>query len=134
MYGISDAQIERPVSASLRRKADSPLTLRVSDADRRRKVGGARTRGPRSICYGDFDFARRCELIGAAHMRTDLRADRLLFGQRCGCANADGLILGNRRLLLRKDDAGSSVPRNVVLAGAVRIEPCRVTTLVSRVR
>ena len=36
--------------------------------------------------------------------------------------------------LLRKDNAGSSVPRSVVVAGAVLDEPCRVTTLVSRVR
>ena len=69
------------------------ITFRVSDAVRRQKVVDARTRGPRSVCYGDFDFARRCTLIGAAHMRTDLRADRPLLDWRCGCSNADGPIL-----------------------------------------
>lgn len=38
-------------------KAVSQLTFRVSDAARRRKVDGARTRGPHAVRYGDFDFA-----------------------------------------------------------------------------
>ena len=113
-------------------RAASPQPFRVSDAGRRRKVVDARTRGPRSVCYGDFEFVRRCKLIDAAHMQTVLRADRPLFGWRCGCSNADGRILAGMSPLLRKDDAGSSVPRSEVAAGAVSNEPCRVTTLVSR--
>ena len=38
-------------------KTDIPLAFRVSDAARRRKVDGARTRGPHAVRYGDFDFA-----------------------------------------------------------------------------
>jgi hypothetical protein len=114
-------------------KASSQLSFRVSDAVRRWKVVDARTRGPRSVCYGDFDFACRWKLIDAAHMRTDLRADRPLFGWGCGCPNADGPTLGNRRPLMGGVCAAFSVPRSEVAAGAGRNEPCRITTLVSRV-
>ena len=41
----------------LKPKPDCLLTFRVSDAARRRKVDGARTRGPHAVRYGDFDFA-----------------------------------------------------------------------------
>jgi len=47
--------------------ADSQLTFRVSDAVRRRKVDGARTRGPRSDGLWDFRLwvvfaaCRRCQ-------------------------------------------------------------------------
>lgn len=36
---------------------DGQEPFRVSDAARRRKVDGARTRGPHAVRYGDFDFA-----------------------------------------------------------------------------
>ena len=48
---------ERPFRVVERLKADCPETFRVSDAARRRKVDGARTRGPHAVRYGDFDFA-----------------------------------------------------------------------------
>jgi hypothetical protein len=51
-------------------KADRPLPFRVSDAGRRRKVGDARTRGPRAVTYGDFAFGRLWVLEGSADMRT----------------------------------------------------------------
>lgn len=61
-------------------KADSPQTFRVSDADRRTKVVGARTRGVQSMVYGDLNFRRLWRRMEAAQKRTDLEADRLLFG------------------------------------------------------
>lgn len=42
--------------ASLEPRVDILLPFRVSDAVRRRKVDGARTRGPHAMSYGDFDF------------------------------------------------------------------------------
>lgn len=38
--------------------AASPLSFRVSDAGRRRKVDGARTRGPHAVRYGDLKFGQ----------------------------------------------------------------------------
>ena len=99
---------QRPLWAAVNPKPDGRLPFRVSDAGRRRKVVDARTRGPRSVCYGDFDFARRCKLIDAVHMQTVLRADRPLFGWRCGCSNADGPILAGLSPLLRMDCAPAS--------------------------
>ena len=64
------------------READRPLPFRVSDAGRRRKVVGARTRGPQAVSYGNLDYGQLRALTGAAEMRTDLKADRLLFGER----------------------------------------------------
>ena len=57
-----------------------PETFRVSDAVRRTKVDGARTRGPQAMVYGDLDFWRPQVLGGATDMRTDMRADRLHLG------------------------------------------------------
>ena len=112
-------------------EADGRLPFRVSDAGRRRKVVDARTRGPRSVCYGDFDFARRCQRIDAAHMRTDLRADRPLFGRRCGFANADVPHLGVRCLLFGRLGADLGDPRSAVAAEFVGIKPRRVMAPVS---
>jgi hypothetical protein len=56
--GRQATQRERQLSQYLRSKYDGRLPFRVSDAERRRKVGGARTRGPRAMVYGDFDFGR----------------------------------------------------------------------------
>ncbi|PKP90605.1 MAG: hypothetical protein CVT75_10945, partial [Alphaproteobacteria bacterium HGW-Alphaproteobacteria-14] len=38
--------------------ADELLPFRVSDAERRRKVDGARTRGPHAVSYGVFNSGR----------------------------------------------------------------------------
>ena len=46
-----------PICIGCLPKADSQQPFRVSDAARRRKVDGARTRGPHAVRYGDFDFA-----------------------------------------------------------------------------
>ena len=48
---------DSPLLGSLMQEADFRVTFRVSDAARRRKVDGARTRGPHAVRYGDFDFA-----------------------------------------------------------------------------
>ena len=56
------------------RKAAIPLTFRVSDAVRRRKVDGARTRGPHAMSYGDFDFGFVRASADGADKRTCLRA------------------------------------------------------------
>jgi hypothetical protein len=61
-------------------EAASPETFRVSDAERRRKVGDARTRRPRTMVYGNFDFGLLWAPMGTADKRTDLKADRLLSG------------------------------------------------------
>jgi len=55
--------------------ADGRQSFRVSDAARRRKVVGARTRGLQAVIYGDLDFGLLWAVIGAADMRTHLRAD-----------------------------------------------------------
>ncbi len=39
-------------------ETDSLQTFRVSDAVRRRKVDGARTRGPQTVAYGDLSLGR----------------------------------------------------------------------------
>jgi hypothetical protein len=46
-----------PLCPQVCAKADRQQAFRVSDAARRRKVDGARTRGPHAVRYGDFDFA-----------------------------------------------------------------------------
>jgi hypothetical protein len=61
-------------------KADWLHSFRVSDADRRTKVVGARTRGVQSMVYGDLNFRRLWRRMEAGQKRTDLEADRLLFG------------------------------------------------------
>ena len=61
-------------------KPASQQAFRVSDAVRRTKVDGARTRGPQVMVYGDLDFWRPQVLGGATDMRTDMRADRLHLG------------------------------------------------------
>jgi hypothetical protein len=55
------------------------------------------------------------------------------MGWGCGCSDADGPILGNRRPLMGGVFAALPVPRSEVATGAVRNKPCRVTTLVFRV-
>ena len=57
-------------------EADQPQTFRVSDAVRRRKVDGARTRGPDALSYGDFDFGPVRASSDGGDKRTDLRAAR----------------------------------------------------------
>ena len=54
---MKTALLERQLRTPNGLKADGPLPFRVSDAARRRKVDGARTRGPHAVRYGDFDFA-----------------------------------------------------------------------------
>ena len=49
---------ERPFCQSAPHTSASPLPFRVSDAGRRRKVDGARTRGPHALVYGDLSFGR----------------------------------------------------------------------------
>lgn len=55
-------------------------TFRVSDAVRRRKVGGARTRGPRAVIYGELDSGPTGASAASADKRTDVRVDRRLIG------------------------------------------------------
>lgn len=51
-------------------------TFRVSDAGRRRKVDGARTRGPHALSYGDFGLVPVGAFGAGADKRTDLGAAR----------------------------------------------------------
>ena len=46
--------------------------FRVSDAGRRQKVVGARTRGLRAVTYGDLDFGHLWVLKVASEKRTYL--------------------------------------------------------------
>lgn len=65
--------------AALPRFWKNPAVLqpfRVSDAVRRRKVDGARTRGPDALSYGDFDFGPVRASSDGGDKRTDLRAAR----------------------------------------------------------
>jgi len=73
---------------------------------RRRKVGGARTRGPHAVIYGDFDGGPTGATAEGADKRTDVRADGRIVGRRCGCLEADGLHAEGRRPLLRGDWGG----------------------------
>lgn len=114
------------------RNPDIPGSCRVSDAGRRTKVVGARTRGPRTMGYGVFDFGGLWALVGAANMGTDLRADSLLFGSQRGCLNADRPTWAGMRPLLSRGDAVSPVLRSAVAAATFADEPCRVTTQISR--
>ena len=54
--------------------------FRVSDAGRRQKVVGARTRGLQAVIYGDLSFACLWALNGATTKRTDLELDGLFLG------------------------------------------------------
>ena len=60
----------------LEAKAEVQLTFRVSDAERRRKVDGARTRGPHVVRYGDFGFALIQAAAEGADKRTAAKAAR----------------------------------------------------------
>src|SRR5690606_30620740 len=53
-FTIADRQLIRAGLAA----ADGLLPFRVSDAVRRRKVDGARTRGPQTVAYGDLSLGR----------------------------------------------------------------------------
>jgi hypothetical protein len=101
---------------------------------RRRKVGGARTRGPHAVIYGDFDGEPTGATAEGADKRTDVRADGRFVGRRCGCLEADGLHAEGRSPLLRGDWADCSVPRSAVAAGMSIDMPCRITTQGSRIR
>jgi hypothetical protein len=122
----------RQLSTIVYPKAAGRLPFRVSDAVRRRKVGGARTRGALAVAYGDWDFERFWAVTGAADMRTDLGADRLLCGYRWGRVKADRPILAGGRPLLRGRDAAGRAPRSNVAAEGVDDMPCRITALSSR--
>ena len=65
------------VSLGKRPKPDCLEAFRVSDAARRRKVDGARTRGPHAVRYGDFDFA----LIPTAADGADKRKGPIAAGR-----------------------------------------------------
>jgi hypothetical protein len=71
-----DPESGRTAIASPATKADLLQTFRVSDAVRRRKVDGARTRGPDALSYGDFDFGPVRASSDGGDKRTDLRAAR----------------------------------------------------------
>ena len=108
--------------------------LRVSDATWRRKVFGARTRGPQAMVYGDFDFGRCWAVVDAADMRTESRADGLLFAWRSSCPKSDRPILVGRWLLSVRPNAAVPSPPSMIAARVVVGEPCRVTTAISRMR
>lgn len=57
-------------------KPDILKAFRVSDAVRRRKVDGARTRGPHAVSYGDLDFGPVRASAEGADKRTGLGAAR----------------------------------------------------------
>jgi hypothetical protein len=114
-------------------RATRPFSFKVSDAVRRRKVGGARTRGPHAVIYGDFDGEPTGATAEGADKRTDVRADGRFVGRRCGCLEADGLQAEGRSPLLRGTGADCSVPRGVAAAGMSIDMPCRVTTQGSRI-
>jgi len=124
--------LARSADALFRLQAAIPLTFRVSDAVRRRKVDGARTRGPRAMTYGDFDFGLIWARSGAAEERTYVKADRPLSGGREGCLKSDRPLSGGLRLLFGRPEADAGIPGSVVAAGSVSDGPCRVTTRVSR--
>jgi hypothetical protein len=89
--------------------------------------------GSQAVTFGDFDFGLGEALVGAADMRTDLRADRRIFARSNGCPDADGPILAGVSPLLHGIDIAVPVPRSVVAARGIEDEPCRVTTLRSRI-
>ena len=123
---------ERPLRQTLFLESARPVTFRVSDAVRRRKVDGARTRGPRAMVYGDFAFGRLWALAGEAENWTYLKADGLLSGGREGRSKSDGPLSDSWRPLFDGAEAESGIPGNVVVTRSVGDMPCRVTTLVSR--
>lgn len=130
-----------PLFHLVRRRADSPQTFRVSDAVRRRKVVGARTRGVGVTTYGDFDF-RPVRAMAWVHAQADGSiSGRLLLGAQCGRPDADRPILGElesefggaesafgrgRCRLARSPERGCSE--------ACPVEPCGVMASVSRSR
>ena len=65
-------------------------------------------------------------------MQTDLKADRLFLGRRCGGLKSECPTLAIESLLLRRCGADRSVPRSVVAVRWIGHEPCRVMTLVVR--
>ena len=64
-----------PGALVLATEAAGRLAFRVSDAGRRQKVVGARTRGLQAVIYGDLSFACVWALNGATTKRTDLKPD-----------------------------------------------------------
>ena len=91
---------ERLPTVILVMKAICQLTFRVSDVARRRKVDGARTRGPHAVRYGDFDFALIPTAADNVDKRTDLIAARPIFRWHSGRGELVRLILVMRLLLL----------------------------------
>jgi hypothetical protein len=69
----------RAASTDFSPAADILKPFRVSDAERRRKVDGARTRGPHALSYGDFDSGPVWASADGADKPTDLRAARLIL-------------------------------------------------------
>jgi hypothetical protein len=115
-------------------KAARPLSFRVSDADRRRKVVDARTRVVQVGVYGDFDFGCAWSMMGATDKRPDPIAAGLLFGGGNGCLRSGRPIVAMSRPLLRKAGTALLVPRGLAAPGAMLDMLCRVTTLGSRMR
>lgn len=74
--------------------------FRVSDAERRRKVDGARTRGPHALSYGDLDFGSVRASADGADKRTDTRAACLVMAWQNGRGELVRLILAMGRPLL----------------------------------
>lgn len=74
--------------------------FRVSDAVRRQKVDGARTRGSHVMSYGDLRFARALGPWMFASKRTVSKADQRFLGSVDGRLNEDGLLMMRLRLLL----------------------------------
>ncbi len=71
-------------------------------------------------------------LTGPADIRSSLEADRSDMGGGRGRPGADRRVLAGMPMPLATLGSSSPVPRYIVDAGSIGIEPCRVTTAVSR--
>ncbi len=90
--------------------------------------------GSSAVTYGDLDFELIEARADAADMRTDPGSDRLIFVRRSRCPDADGPTLEGIGPFLHRIDIAVLVSRSVVAARGIENEPCRVTTLGSRMR
>ena len=113
-------------------EAAFPLTFRVSDAERRRKVDGARTRGRQAVSYGDFAFGPVWVSAGGTDKRTYARAARPILCWQSWRGKWVRPILARGRLLLGRRHADVVAAGSVGSAGAVGVEPCRVMAQRSR--
>ena len=108
------------------------LPWRVSGAGRRTKVLEARTRGPRTMTYGDYGFAPAPVSGGTVDASADLTAGELDLGGDVGFAGADGPALLEVAASLTAMSASRFGSPRAGAAGSIAVKPCRVTTPASR--